>query len=107
MRLNVNWEPYFEIADTDLPLEEKINRYDALARAHFDIERFSDFCEEHLSHLDEVALDFFGTNQFENIVREKVSALYPKHEIEDFTEHFYGLVQFWRKTEADRLEKQA
>ena len=28
-----------------------------------------------------------------------------KHEIDTFTDHFFGLVQFWRKTEAERLAK--
>ena len=103
----MNWQPYFDIADTDLPVEEKILRYDQLARTHFDTERFSDFCDEHLADLDEVALDFFATDRFKEIVREKVVALYPKHEIEEFTEHFYGLVQFWRKTEQDRIQKKS
>ena len=104
MKLNANWQPYFDIADSDMPLEDKIEAYDALARAHFDIERFQAFCEEHLGDLDRVALEFFGSERFEEIVREKVSSLYPEHEIEAFTEHFFGLVQFWRKTESDRLE---
>lgn len=37
-------------------------------------------------------------------VRLKVEALFPRHEVEKFTEHFWGLIQFWRKTEADRLK---
>ncbi len=36
-------------------------------------------------------------------MRLKVEALYPSHEVEEFTEHFWGLIQFWRRTEADRL----
>jgi hypothetical protein len=104
-RLNPNWEPYFAIADLDLPFEEKLERYDALAKDYFEADRFEEFCATHLSHLDEVAYDFFGTEQCKDIFREKVSALYPKHEIETFTDHFFGLVQFWRKTEAERLAK--
>ncbi len=103
--LNLDWAPYFDIAKLDLPFEEKLDRYDALARAHFDTERFEAFCAQHLAHLDEVALEFFGTQRFQDIVREKVEALYPKHEVDRFTEHFFGLVQFWRKTETDRLSR--
>lgn len=101
------WEPYFAIADLDLPFAEKLERYDALARAHFDADRFEAFCATHLAHLDEVAWEFFGTEACRAIVREKVAALYPAHEIEPFTDHFFGLVQFWRKTEADRMGKGA
>ena len=36
-------------------------------------------------------------------VRQKVESKFPEHEIEEFTEHFWGLIQFWRKTEGDRL----
>lgn len=102
-QLNPNWAPYFAIADLDVPFEEKLLRYDALARTYFDTEAFEAFCAKHLSHLDEVALEFFGTAQCKDIVRSKVAALFPKHEIDEFTDHFFGLIQFWRKTEADRM----
>jgi hypothetical protein len=36
-------------------------------------------------------------------VRLKVEALFPRQEVDRFTEHFWGLIQFWRQTEADRL----
>ncbi len=103
MRLNPHWHSFFEIADMDLPFDEKLIRYDALARAHFDADAFSEFCEEHLSHVDQVVLDYFSTDRFRDVVRRKVSALYPEREIEQFTDHFFGLVQFWCKTERDRL----
>ena len=105
VQLNHNWRPYFDARDPELPYAEQLARYDAMARAYYDADRFDEFCEKHLSHLDEVAMEFFGTDAFKEIVREKVTALYPKHEIDEFTDHFYGLVQFWRRTEADRLGK--
>ena len=72
-------------------------RYDALAKAHFDEDAFLEFNTRHLGHLDEVAHTFFGTPQFKEIVRAKVAALFPKHEIDAFTEHFYAGVQDWRR----------
>ncbi len=104
MRLHPHWHPYFEIADDpEMNFDEKLERYDALARRHFDSDRFAEFVDEHLSDLDQLALDYFGTPEFRKAVHQKVSALYPKHEIEQFTDHFFGMVQFWRKTESDRL----
>ncbi len=103
MRLTLDWERFFDAHDPDATFEENLERYDAIAREHFDTDRFEAFCEEHLSHLDEVALEFFSTDRFREIVRAKVTSLYPPHEIEQFTAHFFGLVQFWCKTEADRL----
>lgn len=108
MRLHPHWHPYFEIADDpELPWDEKLFRYDRLARQHFEADRFGAFCEDHLPHLDQVALEYFQTERFRSTVREKVAALYPDHEIEQFTNHFFGLVQFWAKTERDRLAAKA
>lgn len=102
-RLLPFWDPYLAIADLDLSFPEKLERYDRLAREHFDADRFDDFCQRHLAHLDEVAWEFFGTPACRGIVHEKVSALFPAHEVESFTDHFFGLLQFWRKTESDRM----
>jgi len=103
MRLTLDWDRFFGAHDPDATFEENLARYDAIAREHFDTDRFEAFCEEHLAHLDEIALEFFSTARFREIVRDKVASLYPPHEIEQFTAHFFGLVQFWCKTEADRL----
>ena len=46
--------------------------------------------------LDEVAWEFFGTESAKSAFRAKVTALYPKHEIEQFTELFWNRVQAWR-----------
>lgn len=104
-RINPNWQPYFDIADTDLPFEEKLDRYDALAREYFDVERFEEFRATHLSRLDEVCIEFFGSARAKDIIREKVAMLYPKHEIEPFTEHFDGLVKLWCKMEGERITR--
>ena len=103
MRQNLDWTPFFEIAKKDLPLNERLSAYAGIARERMEADRFGEFCEKHLGHLDEVALEFFATDRAKEIFRTKVAALYPAHEVERFTEHFWGLVGFWRKTEADRL----
>jgi len=36
-------------------------------------------------------------------IRKKVAALFPADEVEKFTEHFWGLIEFWRKTESDSV----
>jgi hypothetical protein len=102
-RLNPDWEPYFRIAELDLPFEEKLDRYDALANAYFDTEAFEAFGARHLPHVDEAVLRFFSGPEVKDIFREKVAALFPPHEVDRFTDHFHGLVQFWCRTEADRL----
>jgi hypothetical protein len=103
MRQNLDWEPFYEVAARDLPFRERLAGYAAIARQRMEHDRFVEFCHQHLGHLNEVTWEFFGTELARHFVRDKVAALYPAHEVEQFTEHFWGLIQFWRKTEADRL----
>ncbi len=103
MRQTVDWEPYYEIAGRGLPYEEALAEYGRLAEERLETERFEEFCAEHLSHVDEVTWEFFGTDTAKDAVHAKVTALFPEHEVEKFTEHFWGLIQFWRKTESDRM----
>jgi len=99
VRHNLDWAPYFEVAATDLPYREKLARYAAIARRTLDAEAFGEFCERHLGHLDAVADEFFGTGQARDAVRQKVTALFPAHEVDAFTELFYGRIQQWRAAE--------
>jgi hypothetical protein len=99
MRRNLDWEPYFKIAAKDLSPPEKLRGYALLARKHFATDLFREFCTQHLAHLDEVAYEFFGSAEARDAVRKKVTALYPAHEIEQFTELFFNRMQEWRKIE--------
>ncbi len=100
VRHNLDWEPYFEVAAEDLPYREKLRRYALLARQTLDAAAFEDFCTTHLPHLDAVADEFFGTEQARDAVRQKVAALFPAHEVEEFTELFCRRIQKWRADEA-------
>jgi hypothetical protein len=102
MRKTLDWEPYYEIAARDLPYREKIAAYAAVARERFEADRFQEFCARHLAHLDEVAHEFFGTDVCRDAVRKKVVALFPAHEVEPFTELFFGRIQKWRKDQVAR-----
>jgi len=96
MRKNLDWAPYLEIADSDRSYREKVAAYAEIARDRFETDRFIEFCQTHLGHLDEVAWEFFGTDVARDAVREKVAALYPVHEVEEFTETFWRRIQQWR-----------
>ena len=98
IRSNQNWAPYFEIADrSDLSAEEKLDQYAALAEAHFETDRFVEFCDKHLSHLHEATVEFFGTDTARDAVRQKVASLFPEHEVDEFTELFWQKIGDWRK----------
>jgi len=96
MHANLNWGDYFAIAAEDKPFDEKLDDYAKLALDYFEYDRFNEFCETQLSHLDEVAYEFFGSDTVRDAIRKKVTALYPEHEIDEFTELFWSRVQRWR-----------
>ena len=102
MKKTLDWDPYYAIADSDLPLKERLARYAQLAHERFETERFRDFCRTHLAHLDELAYEFFGSPEMRDAVHQKVVAIFPAHEVEEFTELFYGRVQQWRELEGAR-----
>ena len=83
----------------EMPADEKLRRYARIARETLDAERFEEFCARHLGHLDAVAHEFFATGQARDAVRQKVAALFPAHEVEEFTELFFGRIQKWRAEE--------
>ncbi len=96
MQMNLDWGPFFEAVDEDMTLGERLSATAAVAHQRFQSDRFREFCHEHLSHLDEVTHEFFGTDVARAAVREKVAAMYPHHEIEEFTELFWSRIQDWR-----------
>ena len=97
MRKNLDWEPFYAIAaEEDMSYRDKLHAYAAIARERLEAARFEEFCAEHLGHLDEVAWEFFGSNAAKEAFRAKVTALYPEHEVEQFTELFWQRVQAWR-----------
>jgi hypothetical protein len=96
---DLNWREYFDIADQDIPFDEKLAAYVRIARKRFDVDEFEAFCDEHLGHLDEVADAYFGTEGVRDAIREKVEALYPEHEIDEFTQLFWNRIQKWRQHE--------
>ncbi len=99
MKTDLDWHEYFAIADQDISFNDKLKGYVSLARKRFDVEAFEDFCDTHLAHLDEVADEFFGSDTARDAIHQKVSALFPKHEIESFTQLFWDRVQEWRRVE--------
>ena len=103
MRQNLDWAPYYEIAEQDLPYREKLSAYAAIARERLEAERFEAFCEEHLGELDAVAVEYFGSDRAREAVRKKVQSLFPEHEWDEFTDHFWSCIQDWRTEESERI----
>jgi len=99
MKTNLDWQSYFAIANRDIPFEEKLAGYVKLASGHFNVDEFESFCAKHLPQLDEMAYEFFASETMRDAIRQKVTALYPEHEIDSFVELFWNRVQEWRRVE--------
>ena len=97
MHANLDWQKFFDIAAQDRSFDEKLDSYAKIALEYFEADQFEEFCDKHLSHLDEVAYEFFGSDMVMDAIREKVAALYPEHEHEQFTELFWERIQNWRR----------
>jgi hypothetical protein len=95
-RRNLDWSPFYEVAATDAPYREKLRAYAKIANDRYQKDEFEEFCHKHLGHLDEVAHEFFATPVARDAVMKKVAALFPKHEVEPFTELFWKRIQAWR-----------
>jgi hypothetical protein len=96
MRINQNTGDYFAIGDReDLAYDEKLAEYRRLADDYFQVERYEEFCAEALPSLDEIALEYFASAEFDALLVRVVTALFPPHEHEDMVARHRGLVAQW------------
>jgi len=96
-RSNVDLETsrYFDIADSDRTYDEKLAAYLELADAHFETDRYREWCAENLSHLEEQVHDWVTSEEFDRLLRDTVAATYPPHEHDEFLSYFRGLIGLW------------
>jgi hypothetical protein len=88
--------PYFAVGDRDdLSYEQKLAEYARLAEAHFQTEEYRDFCAEALPHLDALALEWFGSAEFDALLVEVVTWTFPQHEHEEMIARHRGLLGAW------------
>jgi hypothetical protein len=94
--VDLNSEAYYAIADrADLSYEEKLAGYRKLADKQLDVERYRDFCAQHLAHIDELSVAWVESPDFDRIIVETVRNTFPAHEHEQFIAHFRGLLAAW------------
>jgi hypothetical protein len=94
--VDLNTEAYFAIADrADLTYQEKLASYRVLADRQLEVERYREFCERHLAHVDEVSVAWVESPEFDRIIVDTVRNTFPAHEHEQFIAHFRGLLAAW------------
>jgi hypothetical protein len=95
-RIDLDTRHYFEIGDRDdLSYEEKLAGYRELADEYFEVDRYREFCDSALAHVDELVLDWIDSRDFDRLLERTVRSTYPAHEHERFLAHFRGLVGLW------------
>ncbi|BCJ48571.1 hypothetical protein Asp14428_00460 [Actinoplanes sp. NBRC 14428] len=100
-RLDMDSSAYFAVADDpSLSYDDKLALYRKLADDYFETARYEEFCEKHLSHVDEMVHDWVGSPDFRSLLTETVRAQYPPHEHERFLGHFGGLIDAWLRDNA-------
>jgi len=100
-QLDLDTRRYFEIGDReDLSYEEKLAGYRKLADEYFEVERYLDFCDSRLAHVDELVFDWVDSPDFDGLLVDTVRSTYPPHEQERFLAHFRGLVGQWVREQA-------
>ena len=99
MRINLDWQPFFDACRPGMSVGERVRACAAIAEARFETDRFVEFCDTHLAELDEVADEFFGGEAARDAVHAKVASLYPDHEVEEFTALFFDRIQAARREE--------
>jgi len=103
-KIDLNTDGYFSIADTPgLSYDEKLGAYRALAETYFESDRYQEFCARSLPHIDEVVLDWVASPQFDELLIDTVSSVYPSHEHDQFIAHLRGLTGMWASDENKRL----
>jgi hypothetical protein len=95
-RQDLDTRHYFEIGDReDLSYAEKLAAYRRLADDYFEVERYRDFCDSRLAHVDELVHDWVASPDFDALLIDTVRSTYPPHEHERFAAHFRGLIGLW------------
>lgn len=96
----MGWGKFFHAVEEGMTTRERLDAMLPIVHRRFETERFEDFCDTHLGHLEEVAVEWFQTDQAKDAVRQKVAALFPEHEVEQYTEEFFGRIGRWCDEEA-------
>ena len=68
MRITMDLDPWYEIADGGGSYDERMAAFRALADEELDDERYHAFVGEHLSHLDEVMFDYVDSADFDELI---------------------------------------
>jgi hypothetical protein len=92
MSLALDHRTFFKIADQPgLSYERKLQQYFDLTQKYFETDKFEEFCDKHLAHIDEVAQEYFASPEFDVLLMATISETFPNHERDHFVNHYRNL----------------
>ena len=74
-----------------------------VADSYFQADRYQDFCQASLPHIDDIVLDWVAGPDFDRLLIDTVRSTYPAHEHDKFIAHLRGLLGLWVRDETARL----
>jgi hypothetical protein len=100
-KLHVDPDPWYAVADDpSLDYTDKLASYQRLADAHFDTDRYQDFCASALADIDDLVLEWVSSTEFDTMLLDTIRSTYPAEEQDMFIGHFRGLVDLWISDDA-------
>ncbi len=92
----LDWDRFFAAVEDDMTLRERLDATVSIANERFQTDAFEEFCDRHLGHLEEIAMEFFASDEGRDAVAQKVRAIFPSHEVDQFADLFWERIQRWR-----------
>jgi hypothetical protein len=86
---------YFEIGDSDLSYEDKLERYRALADDYFQAEAFEEFRGEALPQLEETMVEYVESLEFDELIVQIIQTEEPEEKQERLIERSRTAVASW------------
>jgi len=103
-----HWDRFFKVAELheagEIDYKEALTRYEAIADDHFDTAKFEAFCAKHMASFDEIALEYFDSEAFLEVLQVEVDNYFniPQERPEKMAHHV-GIHKFWCACERERL----
>ncbi|MFN2628891.1 MAG: RimK family alpha-L-glutamate ligase [Gaiellaceae bacterium] len=96
MRINQDTRRYFEIGDrTDLSYDDKLEAYRRVADGYFELDAYEELSAGPLARLDELAVEYVESPEFDDLLVTTVTATFPPDEHEEMVARHRGLLAAW------------
>jgi hypothetical protein len=104
MRLDGQMRQFYDIADDpDRSREDKLSAYRALTDDYLELERYAEFCADHLAHIDEAMVEYISGSQFDDHLVATIVDAFPPHEHEQFIARYRGLLGAWASDQQTKV----